>query len=186
MKFKIIIFISFFISNICNAQNLGLDKKSISLKDFVILKIEMFMDENISNIFLGGGVFSVAYQNMNYKVNIDDKDKINIFIDAVMDRNRYRSKKYYPKLRDCNQVRNKIFLNKYGYSFFRQKFNNLVSVESLEESLNEKVFNISSLDQKLKKQIIDNIDIRINVIHPKAEKNLSCGGKITDVELALK
>ena len=187
MKFRICFFVFFLlISNSCFANSIQLERKSISLKDFIILKTELFMNENIKNVFLGGGVFLVAYQNIHYKVNIDENDKISIFVDAVMDKKRYRSKKYYPKLKDCSQVRNKIFMNKYGYSFLRQRFNNLVNEENLEDALNQGIFNISSLDKEIKKKLIKNMEININVIHPKSEKSLSCGGKITDSELFIK
>ena len=186
MKFKSFFLVFLLISNSCFARSIGLEQKSISLRDFIILKAELFMNENIKNVFLGGGVFSVAYQNMRYKINIDENDKISIFVDAVMDKKRYRSKKYYPKLRDCSQVRNKIFMNKYGYSFLRQRFNNLVNEENLENALNQGIFNISSLDKDTKKRLIENMEININVIHPKSEKSLSCGGKITDSELFIK
>ena len=77
-------------------------------------------------------------------------------------------------------------MNKYGYSFLRQRFNNLVNEENLENALNQGIFNISSLDKDTKKRLIENMEININVIHPKSEKSLSCGGKITDSELFIK
>ena len=82
--------------------------------------------------------FGVKYQDIIYDIKIKNDDVYNISINAIMDKERYRSKRYYPKLRDCNQVRNKIFMNKYGYSFLSQSFNNLVNEESLTNEINEK------------------------------------------------
>lgn len=184
MKFKFFLLFTFlFLNSILNANELDLRKKFIPLKDFIILKYELFFKENAKNIFQGGGFFSVAYQNVYYNIKIDRDDNINISVDAVMDKERYRSKRYYPKLRDCNQVRNKIFMNKYGYSFLTQKFNNLVNEESLTNSINNKILNISSLDDKMKKSLLNKTSLKINIIHPRKEKSLFCSGKILDTEL---
>jgi hypothetical protein len=184
MKFKFFfLFTFFFLNSILNANELDLSKKFIPLKDFIILKYELFFKENVKNIFQGGGLFGVAYQNVNYNIKIDKDDNINISVDAVMDKERYRSKRYYPKLRDCNQVRNKIFMNQYGYSFLTQKFNNLVNEESLTNSINNKILNISSLDDKMKKSLLNQTSLKINIIHPREEKSIFCSGKILDTEL---
>ena len=184
MKNKIftILFFIFMFSEV-NANNSYLEKKFIPLKDFIILKYELFFKENAKNIFQGGGVFGVAYQNINYNININDKDETNIFINAIMDKERYRSKRYYPKLKDCNQVRNKIFMNKYGYSFLTQKFNNLVNEESLASAIDKKILNISSLNDETKKTILEKTNIKINILHPREEKNFSCSGSLLSSEL---
>ena len=186
MRIKTLIFIFLLNFSNCFANSLELEKISISLKDFIVLKFDLFMQENTRNVFSGGGVLSVAYQDINYNLKIDEKDNIKLYIVAHMDKNRYTSKKYYPKLSDCNQIRNKIFLNKYGYSFIKQKFNNQINEEVIKNSLEEKIFNISTLNETLKNQLISNLDIKINVIHSRSEKSLSCGGKITEPELALR
>ena len=100
-----------------------------------------------------------------------------------MNKKRYSSKKYYPKLSDCNQIRNKIFINKYGYSPFKQSFNNLVNEEILINKINDNILNISILDDDLKSEILDKTKIKINVIHPKTERNISCSGKLIDTKL---
>ena len=184
MKNKIftILFFIFMFSEV-NANNSYLEKKFIPLKDFIILKYELFFKENAKNIFQGGGMFGVAYQNINYNININDKDETNIFINAIMDKERYRSKRYYPKLKDCNQVRNKIFMNKYGYSFLTQKFNNLVNEESLASAIDKKILNISSLNDETKKTILEKTNIKINILHPREEKNFSCSGSLLSSEL---
>ena len=80
-------------------------------------------------------------------------------------------------------MRNKIFTNNFGYSFFTQKKNNLVNEVSLTEAINEKILNISSIDEGFKLKIIDRMQIQIEIIHPLANKSISCSGKLIDSEL---
>ena len=141
------------------------------------------MQSNVKNLVSGGGVIAVSYQSINYNLNIDKTNKILITVNAVMNKKRYSSKKYYPKLSDCNQIRNKIFINKYGYSPFKQSFNNLVNEEILINKINDNILNISILDDDLKSEILDKTKIKINVIHPKTERNISCSGKLIDTKL---
>ena len=182
---KILIILYLFSFNILNSSEMNLSKNYLSVKDFLILKFELFLSNNVNNLFVGGGLTNIAYQNINYKVKIDNKDNIEITLDAVMDNQRYKVKKYSPKITDCNQVRNKIFLNKYGYSFLTRKYNNLVNENSLAENLNKTILNISSIDDNLKNQILEKTRIKINVIHPKIVNNLSCAGRLIDNELKL-
>ena len=187
MKIRAILLILFlFKFNFLNSNEISLDKQFVSVKDFLILKFDLFFKNNSSNLFEGGGLTGIAYQNLNYKIKMDKEDIIIIELDAIMNEGRYTSKKYYPKLKDCNQVRNKIVENKYGYSFFSQNFNNLVNSETLSNSINEQVLNISSLDSNIKKQVLENTEIKINVIHPNQKYSLSCGGKLIDTELSAK
>ena len=184
MKFKRILLVLFFVFfTKAEASKYSLEDNYISLKDFILLKYEMFIQQNLKNIFKAGGVMSVKYQKITYDVKIDKNDNILINIDAIMDKKRYTQKRYYPKLKDCNQVRNKIFTNKYGYSLFSQKFNNLVNEDSLAQSINEKILNISSLDNTFRNKILDQTIIKIKIFHPNIERNISCSGKITNPEL---
>ena len=177
----VILFFSIFFN--VNANEVNLEKKFPSLKDFLILKFDLYLKENISNVYMGGGFTTVAYQKIDYQIRINDNDEIKILLNAVMDKKRYTSKKYYPKLKDCIQIRNKILVNKSGYTLIKQKLNNLVNSESLSKNINEKVLNISSLNDALKQKILEKTVVKINVIHPKLEKNISCGGKLIDTEL---
>ena len=164
MKFKrILLVLFFFIFTKAEASKYSLDDNYISLKDFILLKYEMFIQQNLKNIFKAGGIMSVKYQKITYDVKIDKNDNILVNIEAIMDKKRYAQKRYYPKLKDCNQVRNKIFTNKYGYSLFSQKFNNLVNEDSLSQSINEKILNISSLDNTFRKKILDQTIIEIKI-----------------------
>ncbi len=186
MKFKFLpVFLLLLSFNKSEAKNINLNKEFLPLKDFLIFKLDFFMKENIQNIFSGGGLISVAYQNLDYQIKFSEGDILIINIQAYMDKQRYTSKRYYPKLRDCNQVRNKIFLNKYGYSFLTQKFNNLVNEESLTNSLKDKVFNISSFNDALRQELIKKTRVNVKIIHPRSEKNITCGGKIIDTELSI-
>ena len=166
-----------------NANSVNLDNKFIPLKDFIILKFDLFLQSNLNNLLNAGGITAVSYQSIIYNLNIDKKNNISISINAVMNKKRYSSKKYYPKLRDCIQIRNKIFANKYGYSPFKQKFNNLVNEDILINKINENILNISLLNDDLKSKILDKTKIKIDIIHPKTEKNISCSGKLIDTEL---
>ena len=181
-KFLILFFFVLVFTKV-KADSLSLQEKFIPLKDFIILKYELFFKENAKNVFQGGGVFGVAYQNIIYDIKINNNDSIDISINAIMDKKRYRSKRYYPKLRDCNQVRNKIFMNKYGYSFLSQNFNNLVNEESLSKEIKNKILNISSLNNEMKNYLLNKTNIKIKVLHPKQEKSLSCSGKLLATEL---
>tara|TARA_B100001093_G_C26626794_1_gene927074 strand:+ start:394 stop:951 length:558 start_codon:yes stop_codon:yes gene_type:complete len=184
MKIKYFFFLAILTSFInAHANTNFLNGKFIPLKDFVILKFDLFMQSNVNNLVSGGGIVAISYQSINYNLNIDKMNNININIDAVMNKKRYNSKKYYPKLRDCIQIRNKIFINKYGYSPFKQSFNNLVNKNILVNKINDSILNISLLDDDLKNKILDKTKIKINVIHPKVERNISCSGKLIDTEL---
>ena len=55
--------------------------------------------------------------------------------------------------------------------------------ENISSTINNKILNISALDKKLKRKIIDNTVIDIELIHPKTEKNIKCSGRIISTEL---
>ena len=184
MSFKkalLVIFMIFFTK--AEASKYSLDQNYISLKDFILLKYEIFIQQNLANILKDGGVMNVKYQKISYDIKIDKSDNIFINIEAIMDKKRYNTKRYFPKIKDCNQIRNKIFTNKYGYSLFSQKFNNLVNEDSLSRSINEKILNISSVDEIFRNKILDKTKIEIKIFHPNVEKNISCSGKIISAEL---
>ena len=184
MKIKFFFFITIIISFINTHANTDiLNGKFIPLKDFVILKFDLFIQSNLNNLVSAGGITAVSYQSINYKINMDKKNNIFITINVVMNKKRYTKKKYFPKLRDCIQIRNKIFVNKYGYSPFKQTFNNLVNEDILINKINDNILNISSLNEDLKNKIIDKTKIKINIIHPKTENNLSCSGNLIDTKL---
>ncbi len=179
--------IIFFLLSFYNAKaDLNeLDKNYIPLKDFIFLKYDLFIQKNLINVIKGGGIMGVAYQNINYDLKFKKNNSLIITFNAIMSKKRYKSKKYFPKIKDCNQIRNKIFTNKYGYSLFSQKINNLVNEELISNSITENILNITNLENNLKKEILEKTEIRINIFHPNAQHNLICYGKITDQELKI-
>ena len=183
MRYKFFLVLFYIFCSKSFASDLKLQKQFIPLKDFIILKYDLFFKENAQNIFKGGGIFGIAYQNVSYDIKINEDESINININAIMDKERYRSKRYFPKLRDCNQVRNKIFMNKYGYSFLTQNYNNLVNEDSLANAINNKILNISVLSDEMKANLLKKTKIKINIVHPRSEKNLSCSGDLLASEL---
>lgn len=183
-KFFIIFFLLFNFSNL-KADINNLDKNYIPLRDFIILKFDLFIERNLINIFRGGGITGVKYQNVNYKAKFKKNNNLIITFEATMDKKRYKSKKYFPKVKDCNQLRNKIFTNKYGYSLFSQKLNNLVNEDIISGSINEKILNITSLNNETKKEILEKTEIKISILHPNNERNIVCYGKISDIELKI-
>ena len=84
--FFLISFIFFLKIDYIKSQEIDLDKKYISLKDFIILKYDLFLKDNISEVFKGAGVFGVVYQEINYDVKVKDDNTINISIRGVMDK----------------------------------------------------------------------------------------------------
>ncbi len=179
----ILVLVFIFKLNPTYAKNMDLNGKFIPLKDFIILKYDLFINNNLNNLIAGGGISHVAYQSIQYDVSLSPKNIIEINLNAIMNQKRYKAKKYNPKISDCNQVRNKIFLNKSGYSFFKQTFNNLVNEDTLSSAINESILNISSLDEKLKEQILENTFINIKIIHPYPESSIVCSGKIISSQL---
>ena len=72
MKIRAIILILFlFKFNFLNSNEISLDKQFVSVKDFLILKFDLFFKNNSSNLFEGGGLTGIAYQNLNYKIKMD-------------------------------------------------------------------------------------------------------------------
>ena len=62
--FCIICFIFIFKMDYSRAQEINLDNKFIPLKDFIILKYDMFLKDNLFKVFEGGGVLGIVYQEI--------------------------------------------------------------------------------------------------------------------------
>ena len=189
-NFKLFFFFLFFFSTNLLAENNKLKDTLVNIpinaEDLVLLKYDVFLLKNAKRIIGTGdlGIRSmVAYQNAFFKV-VMNNEKLNIYISAIMDKKRYKYKKrYYPKISDCNVVRNKLFLNKHGYGFFTQKRNLYVDSDMLKKVLENNFYNISGLDKKTKEKLVENTYIFIEVIHPNPSKNIECKGKFVDDEL---
>ena len=90
--------------------------KKVSYIDFFLLKFEVSLIRRSQVLKRQLFATRVQYSNIGVQVNFDNKkEEILVNIYAIMDKTRYRKKKYAQKLSDCNQVRNLIFYNKHGY-----------------------------------------------------------------------
>ena len=168
-------------SKILATEN-NLSNTFITAKDFVALKYELFFSKNKKRIFNNIGLM-VKYQSLSFKFKINENDQILLKLEAIMDQKKYKRKKYYPKNKDCNILRNKLFLNKHGYSFWKQERNYSFDEDDLREIIKREIFTIQNLSENQIDKIIDKTNIEIEIIHPKPEKNISCKGNITQVIL---
>ena len=81
MKIKYFLFLAVLISFInAHANTNPLSSRFIPLKDFIILKFDLFMQSNVKNLVSGGGIIAVSYQSINYNLNIDKTNKILITV----------------------------------------------------------------------------------------------------------
>ena len=55
----------------------------------------------------------------------------------------------------------------------------------ISNSITNNILNITNLEDDLKKEIVEKTEIKINILHPDAQHNLICYGKITDLELKI-
>ena len=76
-----------------------------------------------------------------------------------------------------------MIANKNGYSLITNKKNYSVSEEILFDEIKKNVFNLKNLSDKAIEESLENTTIKINIIHPLSKFDLSCSGKITQLEL---
>ena len=76
-----------------------------------------------------------------------------------------------------------MITNKNGYSMFTNKKNYSVSEELLFNQIKKNVYNLNYMDEKNIEQSIKTTNIKINIYHPLRKFNISCSGKITQLEL---
>ena len=124
-------------------------KTKINALDFTLLKYELFLNKNLQRLFGGGGLVNpiISYEHVDYNVKYKEDNYFLIEIYAYMNKHRYTNKvKYTPKNKDCNTVRNKIFLNKIGYYFLSKKNKKTFNQEDLKiQSVPVKHGNINSI-----------------------------------------
>ncbi len=124
MKYKFLFklfFVLIFSSNVF-AQKIDLSNVNISVRDLILLKYDLFFLKNKQRLVTSQVVrLMVDYQYVNFNLEVDEDNKFVLRITAVMNKQRYKQKRYYPKNSDCNIVRNKLFLNKYGIFFLEKK-----------------------------------------------------------------
>ena len=154
----------------------------ITSMDFLLSKFDDFFIKNLHKV-LGNNPLAIRYESVNYNVVYEEGKNIEIILEAKMNQLRYKQKKYYPKLSDCNIVRNKIFYNKSGYTFFKRKINYTLDEDMMREILKKTIYNLENLDDELKKFLIDKTKIKVKIIHPNRNRNYSCSGNIADLEL---
>ena len=177
----VLIFTSFFYS-FSNAQ-VSLNSTNLTTKDIILIKYEIFFMKN-KNRIVKNSLYKtmIHYQHLSYSVSIDDQDNIKINLNAFMDRSRYKLKKYSPKISDCNIVRNKLIINKHGYSV-TGSINYAISEKLIYETIKNNIYNLEKFDEKNIENSINRTKIFINIIHPNKVNNISCSGKITQAEL---
>ena len=150
--------------------------------DFLLTKFDNFFIKN-QHKMLSNNPLLVRYESISYDVIYKEGKNIEIFLEAIMDRGRYKKKKYSPKKVDCNIIRNRIFYNMIGYTAFRRKINYALSESEMVEILKTAIYNLENLDDELKKFLIDKTKIKVKIIHPNRNRNYSCSGNIADFEL---
>ena len=154
----------------------------ITSMDFVLTKFDNFFIKNQHKI-LRNNPLMIYYESLDYNVAYKKGINIQITVEAKMNQMRYKRKKYFPKLPDCNIVRNKIFYNRSGYTFFKKKKNHYLDEETMREILKNSIYNLENLDDELTNFLIDKTKIKVKIIHPNQSKNYSCSGNIADFEL---
>jgi len=186
MKYKFLFklfFVLIFSSNVF-AQKIDLSNVNISVRDLILLKYDLFFLKNKQRLVTSQVVrLMVDYQYVNFNLEVDEDNKFFLRITAVMNKQRYKQKRYYPKNSDCNIVRNKLFLNKYGYSFWKRKQSYAFDEEDLRDVISNQIYKSDNLSEKQLNQLIDQTTIEIEIIHPKIEKSIKCKGKITQLIL---
>ena len=60
-----------------------------------------------------------------------------------------------------------MYVNKFGYSFFKQQLNKSVNPSNLFNSISEDILNISNLSGDQKKKILDQTKIKIKITRRK-------------------
>ena len=156
------------------------NKKKTSYLDFILLKIEQRLIQRHGLLGTQVMTLRVQYQSILSQVDFSEEDsKIIISVIGVMDKKRYRNKKYTPKISDCNVLRNILLYGKYGYNIF-QKRNKYLTNEHMEEIFLSRFLHNLSLTEKEKEYILDNTIGRVEVVDPIRGNNIFCTGKIAE------
>ena len=135
----------------------------ITSMDFLLTKFDNFFIKNQHKI-LRNNPLMIYYESLNYSVTYKTGETIEVAIEAKMNQKRYKRKKYFPKLPDCNIVRNKIFYNKFGYTFYRRKKTHDLDEEMMKEILKYSIYNLENLDDELKNFLIDKTKVKVKII----------------------
>ena len=161
-------------------KSLQEDKKT-SYLDFILLKIENKLIQRHALLGTQAIVLRVQYQNIGSEVNyIEKESKVVISIVGVMDKKRYESKKYKPKISDCNVLRNILLYGKYGYNIIFNKRNKYLTNEIMEEIFISRFLNNLSISEEEKKYIASNTFAKVQIIDPVRGNDMYCEGKIAE------
>ena len=186
IKIFVAILIAVLLSNssYANVSFNSFEKKQTSYLEFLLLKLENKLINRAQILQNQHYATRVQYSNVGIDVNyIKTENKVLIEITAIMDKYRYSKKRYKQKLSDCNVVRNLIFYQKYGYKFFTQKRDPILSEGIMRDTFKKIFLNNLTVSKKEMEFLINNMFVRVNVIHPVDKTKLTCSGGITDYEL---
>jgi len=183
------ILISFFLCILIKPGNTDLsfknfESKKVSYIDFFMLKFENKLAKR--SLYLRRQLMALRVQYSSVGVEVDfnkKKENIKIIIYTIMDKQRYSKKKYSPKLSDCNQVRNLIFYNKYGYKFFTQKRDPALSEDVMKDIFKTVFFKNISFTEEEKFFLMDKMYVEVTIYHPIKKTETSCAGRVNDFEL---
>ena len=184
MKLFFVIVLNFFLlTNNLIADN-PLEKKIISAKSFIEMKFDLFFAKNKNRTYANKTIPTmIVYQSIDVKSKFNDKEELIIKVKAIMDKGRYKKKKYFPKNSDCNSLRNKWLTGLTGYSFFTHKRNYKVGEVDLERVLKDEIYDIDELTDNEVDELIEKTKIEIEIKHPNQSKSISCSGKLTQITL---
>ncbi|OUV87508.1 MAG: hypothetical protein CBC96_02070 [Pelagibacteraceae bacterium TMED136] len=164
---------------IANLKSTPVTKFDFLLKDYrnaINLQISRYMNE-VDN-------FRVRLDKIKMNFAFDEETQLFIIdLYARVDQNRYSQKKIKIKKRDCNIIRNKIFVNKYGYGMLLSS--KPTSYFTKNYITNNAIFLLknTSLNNEEKKEIIKKSIINIELDHPSANQNITCKGTLNQVPL---
>tara|TARA_X000000950_G_scaffold281676_1_gene378922 strand:+ start:1539 stop:2099 length:561 start_codon:yes stop_codon:yes gene_type:complete len=164
---------------IANLKSTPVTKFDFLLKDYrnaINLQISRYMNE-VDN-------FRVRLDKIKMNFAFDEETQLFIIdLYARVDQNRYSQKKIKIKKRDCNIIRNRIFVNKYGYGMLLSS--KPTSYFTKNYITNNAIFLLknTSLNNEEKKEIIKKSIINIELDHPSANQNITCKGTLNQVPL---
>ena len=162
-----------------NLKSTPVTKFDFLLKDYrdaINLQITRYINE-VDN-------FRVRLDKAQMNFTFDEETQLFIIdIYARADQNRYSQKKIKIRKKDCNIIRNKIFVNKYGYGMLLS--NKPTSYFTKNYITNNAVFLLrnTSLNNEEKKEIIKKSIINIELDHPVGNQNIKCKGALNQVPL---
>ena len=164
---------------ITNLKSTPLTKFDFLLKDYrdaINSRISVYMNE-IDN-------FRVRLDTIKMNFAFDDEMQLfTINLYARADQARYSEKKIKLRKKDCNIIRNKIFVNKYGYGMiFSSKPTSYFTKDYITNNAILLLKN-TGLNEKEKKEIIEKSVINIELDHPYANQKVKCKGALNQVPL---